>query len=167
MQPCVCVCLLFAHRLEQRPIVQCLVLPGSASKNKNKKVNFICEMSLQFAQGRSGVARQFVTDYHQWGSAHSALIGIRSECVITSQCGERGRERGRRESACQLPVVKCCQSPNIRYAFNNIIMFRHSRERGGWVTANVKYKKMTGAERRRGSQCRSVCWNHQAIIDAK
>ena len=77
------------------------------------------------------------------------------------------RERGRRESACQLPVVKCCQSPNISIA-ELISSCSGTRERGdGCVTAKVKYKKMTGAERWRGSQCRSVCWNHQAIIDAK
>ena len=147
---CVCVCivllsfrrlLLFAHRLERRPIVQCLVLPGSALWDQRKQATPISakwEQTAQIVQRRvcchgllcvcvcvwscvcmcvslsmEAEGRQFVTDYHQRDSAHSALIGIRSEYHHVESV-ERRMRRGVGRG--QLPVVMCCHSPGIRHA---------------------------------------------------
>ena len=167
--------LLFAHRLERRPIVQCLVLPGSALRGQRKqatnnkqlplgpkkaqKSSMYCVHVFLYVCSRLSVSmgaecRQFVTDYHQRDSAHSALIGIRSEYHHVESVERRG-EQGETLSVASSHVLSFT---GYQYCRINIIT-RSASLGGGGQEQRRPAGRCGGGDR---SQCRSVCFNHQS-----
>lgn len=148
--------LLFAHRLERRPIVQCLVLPGSALRGQRKQATnnkqlplgpkksakefsvlcgnrvhvflYVCSrLSVCLSVAMGAECRQFVTDYHQRDSAHSALIGIRSEYHHVASVERRG-EQGETLSVASSHVLSFT---GYQYCRINIITRSASLGEGG------------------------------------